>query len=160
MAGEGAARQTRPPDTARHDGRAQPDRRNDRAHGGGHRGRRAVRPGDGHQGRRGQLQRPASLAAGGVRRRPAPRHKPDGRDQLLIVSPPPDQQPAALVQVWTDLPDEAITALSQLLYDMRGTQSRASDAGKRWYWNTSSHRWELLQLPQGHGSHADTASST
>ena len=89
-----------------------------------------------------------------------PRHKPDGRDQLLIISPSPDRQPAALLQVWTDLPDEAITALSQLLYDMRLTQSTASDTGKRWYWNTSSHRWELLQLPQDHGSHGDTASST
>ncbi len=87
-----------------------------------------------------------------------PRHKPDAQDQLLVISPPPGQQPAALLQVWTDLPDEAITALSQLLYDMRLAQPTASDAAKRWYWNTSSRRWELLQLPQPHAGQGDAHS--
>jgi hypothetical protein len=94
------------------------------------------------------------------RRALPPRHKPDPRDQLLVISQPPDKQHAALLQVWTDLPDEAITALSQLLYDMRIAQPAKQDSEKRWYWNNGTRRWELLQLPQTHLGHEDTTGST
>ncbi len=81
------------------------------------------------------------------RRSLPPPQQPDQRDQLLVVGQPPDQPPAALLQIWTDLPDEAITALSQLTHDLRTAPATEPAAGQRWYWNTGSRCWELLQLP-------------
>jgi hypothetical protein len=81
------------------------------------------------------------------RRALPPRHRPDQRDQLLVIGPSPGRPEDAVVQVWTDLPDEAITALSQLLYDLRAAQVARPEGGKAWYWNNVSRRWELLELP-------------
>jgi hypothetical protein len=94
------------------------------------------------------------------RRSLPPRHKPDRRDQPLVISPPPGPRPDALLQVWTDLPDEAITALSQLLYDMRTAQPSAPDAERRWYWNSGARRWELLYLPEAHADPGNAESGT
>jgi hypothetical protein len=73
------------------------------------------------------------------------RDEPDRDDQLLVVRPPEDEPPGAVLQVWTDLPDEAIVALSQLLHDLRTIQT-PGDAETRWYWNASTRRWEVLKL--------------
>jgi hypothetical protein len=106
-----------------------------------------------------------------------PRHKPDRKGQVLLVSPPPGEPPAAVLQVWTDLPDEAIAALSQLLYDLRRTQraqaaerhrrwsprrrsvAPAQPAEQRWYWNGGTRRWELLQLPPDQADQGNATSS-
>jgi hypothetical protein len=75
------------------------------------------------------------------------RHRPDPRDQLLIVGERPGRPQDALLQVWTDLPDEAVAALSQLLYDLRAAPAARPETGKTWSWNSVNHRWELLELP-------------
>ncbi|HMG64752.1 MAG TPA: hypothetical protein VK599_17555, partial [Streptosporangiaceae bacterium] len=49
----------------------------------------------------------------------AARETPDRDDQLLVIRPPDEQGPGAVLQIWTDLPDEAVSALSQLLYNLR-----------------------------------------
>jgi hypothetical protein len=73
--------------------------------------------------------------------------RPARVDQLLIIAPPDGQPPAAVLQVWTDLPDEAISALTQMLYDMRAAQQPDPAAERRWYWNGAARRWQILQLP-------------
>jgi hypothetical protein len=71
---------------------------------------------------------------------------PNEKDQLLVIRPP-KPRPDAVLQLWTDLPDEAITALAQLLYDMRTAQPAQPGAGRRWYWNGTARRWQLLEVP-------------
>jgi hypothetical protein len=75
---------------------------------------------------------------------------PHRDDQLLVVRPPEGQHPGAVLQIWTDLPDEAISALSQLLYNLRTAQPPLRGAECRWYWNGTISRWEALQLPEEH----------
>jgi hypothetical protein len=81
---------------------------------------------------------------------------PDRDDQLVVIRPPEGQQPSAVLQIWTDLPDEAISALSQLLYDLRTTQPPPHGAECRWYWNGTARRWEALQLPGAGHNPPDT----
>jgi hypothetical protein len=96
-----------------------------------------------------------------------PMHKPDRQDQLLIVSPPeqppgqpPAGQPAAVLQVWTDLPDEAITALSQLLHDLRAAGPAGQETERRWYWNGRNRRWEVLPAGQARAAGPDAGVRT
>ncbi|HEY1642899.1 MAG TPA: hypothetical protein VGG35_19570 [Streptosporangiaceae bacterium] len=63
------------------------------------------------------------------------------RDQWILAAA------AAVLQIWTELPDEAIAALSQLLYALRAAPPAGPGAGQRWYWNGGTRRWELLRLP-------------
>jgi hypothetical protein len=77
----------------------------------------------------------------------APRETPHRDDQLLVVQAPDGHQPDAVLQIWADLPDEAISALSQLLYDLRNAQPPPHGAECRWYWNGTARRWEALRLP-------------
>ena len=79
--------------------------------------------------------------------------QPNPRDQLLVIAPPDEQPPTAVLQVWADLPDEAISALTQLLYDLRTAQQPDPGAERRWYWNGTARRWQILDLPPaGDGS--------
>lgn len=79
-------------------------------------------------------------------RRRAEPHSPSDLDQLLIVRPPDGERPDAVLQVWTDLPDDAIAALVQLLHDMRSLEP-SNQGERRWYWNSTAHRWQILELP-------------
>ena len=73
------------------------------------------------------------------------RGKTHEEDQVLVVKQSESFQDSAVLQIWTDLPDEAITALAQLLYDMRTAHPAESGTGRRWYWNGVAHRWQLLK---------------
>lgn len=77
----------------------------------------------------------------------APAETPHRDDQLLVIRPPEGPPPGAVLQIWADLPDEAVSALSQLLYDLRNAQPPCPGAECRWHWNGSARRWEALQLP-------------
>jgi hypothetical protein len=78
----------------------------------------------------------------------APGETPHRDDQVLVIRPPEGEQPGAVLQIWADLPDEAISALSQLLYDLRRTQPPLPGTECRWYWNGAARRWEALLLPE------------